>query len=168
MPFNALIIWIFLIAVWFILTRTSEPWMILAGLLCTAAITIFQQRLFPLTPSLRWRVLLQPIKWVRYFAILLLRFISSTLYTTKLIITGRVEGAIVTLPRVLTDELGLFLLFNAITMTPSTIAIAVDDDLLYVHWIREKGSQGDWQQIKESIEARLAAIFTEQEGGRDR
>ena len=164
MSFNALIIWIFLIAIWFILTRTSEPWMVLTGLLCTAAITIFQRRLFPPTPSLRWRILLQPIKWIHYFVILLLRFIYSTLYTTKLIITGRVEGAVVTLPSALTDKLGLFLLFNAITMTPSTIAIAVDDDLLYVHWIREKGSKGDWHQIKESIETRLVSIFTEREG----
>lgn len=168
MAFNALIIWLFLVAVWFVLTRTSEPWMVVTGLLCAAAITIFQQRLFSPTPSLRWRVLLQPIKWIHYFAILLLRFVSSTIYTTKLIITGRVEGAIVTLPSTLTDKLGLFLLFNAITMTPSTIAIAAEDDLIYVHWIREKESEGDWQQIKESIEERLGTIFTEEKDGRER
>ncbi|MCI2425334.1 Na+/H+ antiporter subunit E [Candidatus Acetothermia bacterium] len=168
MSFNGLIIWVLLLAIWFILTRTSAPWMVLSGVLCTAAITILQQRLFPPTPSLRWRILLQPIKWIHYFVILLIRFIYSTLYTTKLIITGRVEGAVITLPITLTDKLGLFLLFSAITITPSTIAIAVDDDLLYVHWIRETGSKGDWQQIKESIEDRLVSIFIEREGVRDR
>jgi len=35
----------------------------------------------------------------------------------------------------------------------------LEGDLLYIHWLRAKGSAGDWRTIKESLERTLLPIF---------
>ncbi len=57
------------------------------------------------------------------------------------------------------DAWGRFMLLNSITLTPSTIALLIEDDLLYIHWLQPAGGHGDWRAIKESLEERLADVF---------
>jgi len=53
------------------------------------------------------------------------------------------------------------LLLQSITMIPSTISLLLEEDLLYIHWLQAAGRRGDWQGIKEVLEARLLAAFEE-------
>jgi len=63
------------------------------------------------------------------------------------------------LPIRIEDSLAQFILLNSITLTPSTISLLVEDDLLYIHWLQAAGGHGDWREIKESLEARLHSLF---------
>ena len=69
------------------------------------------------------------------------------------------------LPIRITDPLARFLLLNSITLTPSTISLLIEDDLLYIHWLQPANGQGDWRAIKESLEDRLTQLFERGEHG---
>ena len=63
------------------------------------------------------------------------------------------------LPLRVKDPLARFLLLNAITLTPSTISLLIEGDLLYIHWLQTAGERADWKTIKESLETRLVGLF---------
>ena len=69
------------------------------------------------------------------------------------------------LPLRLEDPTGRFILLNSITLTPSTISLLVEEDLLYIHWLQDETGKSDWREIKESLEARLQRLFEEDAHG---
>ena len=154
-------VFVLLIAVWISLTQSFTAVSISVGVIGAAGITILQHRLFPSVhvPSFT-RLLSRLHLLVLFVFVLFWRFVSSTLYTCWLILTGREEGRIVALPVRIEDPVGQFILLNSITFTPSTISLLLEDDVLYVHWLRARGHKGDWRVIKESLERRLLPIFS--------
>lgn len=158
------LIFIVLFAVWIALTRSTDPYIIGTGVIVVIGVILVQRYLFPRTTSPVRRMLRRPHRMIAFFAILLANFASSTIYTCRLILSGREEGRFITLPVKVDDPLAQFILFNSITLTPSTIAILCEENLLYVHWLQEKGNPGDWRTIKESLEERLIIAL---EGGID-
>ncbi|MCD6136608.1 Na+/H+ antiporter subunit E [Candidatus Bipolaricaulota bacterium] len=153
-------VFVLLVAVWISLTQSFTAVGISVGVIGAAGITLLQHHLFPSihVPSLG--MILSRAHLVLLFVVVLLwRFVSSTLYTCWLILTGREEGRIVALPVRIEDPIGKFVLLNSITFTPSTISLLLEDDVLYVHWLRAHGHKGDWRAIKESLERRLLPIF---------
>ncbi len=154
-----------LLIVWIALMRSSDPYILIAGVIVAAGVTFVQHRLFPTRTLLPRSFLRRPHRVVAFFATLTFRFITSTLRTCRLILSGKEEGRIVALPIRVEDPLARFLLLNSITLTPSTISLLLEGDLLYIHWLREKGRHGDWQEIKESLEGRLLKVFGEDDDG---
>ena len=155
-------VFVLLVAVWISLTQSFTAVGISVGVIGAAGITLLQHHLFPSihVPSLG--MILSRAHLVLLFVVVLLwRFVSSTLYTCWLILTGREEGRIVALPVRIEDPIGKFVLLNSITFTPSTISLLLEGDTLYVHWLRTLGHKGDWQTIKESLERRVLAVFEE-------
>jgi len=71
------------------------------------------------------------------------------------------------LPVRVTDPLARFILLNSITLTPSTISLLTEENLLYIHWLQASDETSDWRSIKESLELRLQRLFDEP-SGRDR
>jgi multisubunit Na+/H+ antiporter MnhE subunit len=134
------------------------------GVIVAAGVTFVQQRLFPTSTLLPRSLLRRPHRVVAFLTTLIFRFITSTLRTCGMIISGKEEGRIVALPIHVKDPLARFLLLNSITLTPSTISLLLEGDLLYIHWLREKGRHGDWQGIKESLEGRLLKAFGDDDG----
>ncbi len=145
---------------WISLTQSVEIGTICIGAGLSMAITVVQRFLFPSihVPSIG-KLLVRIHLLVAFIVVLIWRFITSTMYTCGLILSGKQEGRIVALPVRLEDPIGQFLLLNSITFTPSTISLLLEGDTLYVHWLRARGKRGDWQMIKESLEKRLLAIF---------
>ena len=154
-----------LLIVWVALTRSSDPYILITGIIVAAGVTFVQHRLFSTVTFLPRSFLRHPHRVVAFLTTLSFRFISSTLRTCKLILSGKEEGRIVALPIRVKDPFARFLLLNSITLTPSTISLLLEGDLLYIHWLREKGHHGDWQGIKESLEGRLLKIFGEEDDG---
>ncbi len=148
-----------LIAVWLALARSADLTQLVLGVLIAGGIVLLQRRLFPVLNPLFSSLLRRPHRLVVFLGILLWRFVASTIYTSRLILFGRDEGQIVAVPVQLDHPIGQFVLLNAITLTPSTISLLLEEDLLYIHWLRKKGRGGDWRKIKESLEARLCAVF---------
>ena len=152
------IIFLVLFGLWITLTQRFDLNCLILGVVVSLAIAVIQRRLFPATSLLRGRLTRLPLI-LPYLLTLLFRFILSTIRTSWLILTGKEEGQIVALPTSMNHPVGRFILLHSITLTPSTIALLSEEDLLYIHWLRPKGRIGDWKAIKASLEKRLVPIF---------
>ena len=144
--------------VWLALTRTLALPSVIAGLLSSLLVVVFWRTIMPGTTSIH-KLLKRPVRLTRFVLTLAKRFAISTLRTAWLILRGGEEGRMMALPIHLKDTLARFILLNSITLTPSTISLLVEDDLLYIHWLQASGGHGDWGEIKESLEARLQSLF---------
>ncbi len=147
-----------LMLVWLALTRTLALPSVIAGLLSSLLVVVFWRTIMPGTTSIH-KLLKRPVRLTRFVLTLAKRFAISTLRTAWLILRGGEEGRMMALPIHLKDTLARFILLNSITLTPSTISLLVEDDLLYIHWLQASGGHGDWGEIKESLEARLQSLF---------
>lgn len=148
-----------LLLVWLALTRTLAFPFVIAGFLSSVIVAIFWRAIMPEVPSSMYKLFKRPIRFFRFVLTLAKRFAISTLHTTWLILKGGEEGRMMALPIRVQDPLARFILLNSITLTPSTISLLVEDDLLYIHWLQASGGHGDWREIKESLEARLCSLF---------
>jgi len=148
-----------LMMVWLALTRTLAFPFVIAGLLSSLMVAVFWRAIMPETPSSIHRLIRRPVRLAQFVLVLAKRFVISTLRTTWLILRGGEEGRMMALTIRVEDSLARFILLNSITLTPSTISLLVEDDLLYIHWLQASGGHGDWREIKESLEARLHALF---------
>jgi multisubunit Na+/H+ antiporter MnhE subunit len=150
---------ILLLLVWLALARRLDPATIGFGVGAVLIVMAVRRLLFP-TPDLALALLLRrPIRLVRFLAALALRFVLSTAYTVRLILLGREEGRVVTLPIRVTHPIGQLILLNAITLTPSTISLLLEEDLLYIHWLRAAHEEGDWRTIKDTLERHVLELF---------
>ena len=148
-----------LLMVWLALTRTLAYPFVIAGFLSSLLVAVFWRTIMPTMPSSIHKLFTRPVRLARFILTLIKRFVVSTLHTTWLILSGREEGRMMALPIHVEDSLARFILLNSITLTPSTISLLVEDDLLYIHWLQVSGGHGDWREIKESLEVRLHSLF---------
>lgn len=148
-----------LIAIWLVLTRRLDVPALLVGVFVAGVACLSQRMLFRRHDRLISTLLRRPVRSLRYVGILAWRFVISTGYTIRLILLGDEEGRIVAVPLRLHHPIGQLLLLNSITLTPSTISLLVEEDLLYIHWLRARDAQGDWEAIKETLERELLTIF---------
>jgi multicomponent Na+:H+ antiporter subunit E len=148
-----------LTAIWLLLTRRLDAPALIVGVFVAGSVCLAQRLLFRQHDRLMSMLLRHPVRGLRYIGILAWRFVISTGYTIRLILLGGEEGRIVALPLRLRHPIGRLLLLNSITLTPSTISLLVEGDLLYIHWLRARNAQGDWETIKETLERELLTIF---------
>jgi multisubunit Na+/H+ antiporter MnhE subunit len=148
-----------LVLLWLALTRSVEPLVLVAAVAAAVVALAAQRWLFPQSGFVSLRVLSRPLRLAAFLFALAFRFVLSTLYTCRLILFGGEEGRIVALPTPLQDPLAQFVLSIAITLTPSTISLLVEDDLHYIHWLGVRGKSGDWTQIKNPLERRVARLM---------
>jgi len=150
---------------WLALSRTVDP-LAVAVAVCAAVLAVaLQHHTFPGTTSITWRIVRRPHHLVLFVGTVAWRLVQSTLYTSRVILTGREEGRIVAIPTRIVDPIGALLLSHTITLTPSTISLLLEDGLLYIHWLRARGDRGDWRGIKEALEFRLARLLPEERDG---
>ena len=155
MLLGTLVLWV----VWLAITRTLALPAVLAGAACSFGVVFFWRWLMPDTLGSMVLLVRHPWRLMRFACVLLYRFVVSTLRTSWIILKGGEAGRIVALPIRTADPLARFILLNSITLTPSTISLLVEDELLYIHWLQASGSWGDWREIKESLEIALQRLF---------
>jgi len=151
-----------LMVIWFLLTRRLDAPTLAIGLFAVGLVCVVQRLMFRQHERLISSLLFHPLQSLRYVGVLMWRFVASTAYTIRLILTGNEEGRIVALPLRLRHPIGQLLLLNSITLTPSTISLLIEGDLLYIHWLRGRNERGDWETIKEALEHRMLALFPEE------
>ncbi|MDD5219523.1 MAG: Na+/H+ antiporter subunit E [Candidatus Bipolaricaulis sp.] len=155
-----------LFVVWLSLTRSAEPLSLVAAGVVTALALLVRRWILPVGwagGSEAWR---RPHRVVVYLVTLVWRLLQSTAYTSWVILFRREEGRILALPTSLRHPVAQFVLSTSITLTPSTISLLYEDELLYIHWLGVKGSSGDWRSIKDVLERQVLQLW---EGcGRDR
>ncbi len=103
---------------------------------------------------------LNPIRWLGFvyfmFGPFMVAMVKSNIDVAIRIITGNINPGIVKVDTKLTGEMSKTLLANAITLTPGTLTVEVEEDtgVFYVHWINVTdkepsgeavyGSFGEW------------------------
>ena len=154
-----------LFLVWVAMTRTLAIPFVITGVISSVIVAVFWRAIMPEVPSSVHALVRRPLRLARFVLVLVKRFVISTLHTTWLILKGGEEGRIMALPIRVEDALARFILLNSITLTPSTISLLIEEDLLYIHWLQAAGGHGDWREIKESFEIRLRSLFEEDRSG---
>ncbi|MCR4391711.1 MAG: Na+/H+ antiporter subunit E [Candidatus Acetothermia bacterium] len=82
---------------------------------------------FPVSAWIRWDL------WLAFAVVVAGRVAQAVASTGWAILAGTARPGIVAVPVRLRSELGQLLLLWAITVTPGTIALLIEGDLLYVH-----------------------------------
>ncbi len=103
---------------------------------------------------------LNPFRWVRFISFLfgpfLIALIKANIDVAIRIITGKIRPGIVRVDTGLSGTLAKTVLANAITLTPGTLTVDLEEDsgVFYIHWINVTdleptgeavyGSFGEW------------------------
>ena len=120
---------------WLVLWR-SASWPVLAsGALFPLGLALLfgLGRIRPEIPS---RVWLRVDLWLLLMGLVIVRVIVAVITTAWAILNGRTRSGIVAMPVRLRSGMGRLLLLWAVTVTPGTIALLLEGDLLYVHTLR--------------------------------
>ena len=154
-----------LTVLWIALSRSLDPVRTAFGVAAAIGVVLLQRMLFPRVEPFVSTLLRRPHQLLAFAVTLIARLVVSTCYTSWLILSGKGEGRLMALPIRVSHPLGQFVLLNSITLTPSTISLLVEGDVVYLHWLQSREGKGDWRAVKESIERRVLALFPPGEHG---
>jgi multicomponent Na+:H+ antiporter subunit E len=125
---------IIVLPAWLLFTLSFNVQEVIAGIVSSIFVAFVTRDLLFYGSPLK---LLCPRRWIvclRYGLVFLLHEIKSHLKVCSLVITGKINPAIVKLRTDTKTDTGKTLLANSITLTPGTLTIKADKNL-YVHYI---------------------------------
>ncbi|MBS3814907.1 Na+/H+ antiporter subunit E, partial [Candidatus Bipolaricaulota bacterium] len=137
--------WGLLYLLWLILFREVRPVILVSGAFATGLV-VFLYSTFDLTIDISARSLAHPLLWLKFFSLLILEVVKSTVRTCYLILTGDVKGKIIAYDTELESGTGKLFLLNSITLTPITIGILTEKNLVYIHHL-ELEDRDDYEDV---------------------
>lgn len=117
---------------WLVLFREINPVILVSGAFVTGLVIVLY-RTFELSIDIPVRSLTLPLVWIKFFSLLILEIAKSTVRTCYVILTGKTNGKIVAYDTKLESGFGKLFLINSITLTPITIGILSEKNLVYIH-----------------------------------
>ncbi|MFB6290443.1 MAG: Na+/H+ antiporter subunit E [Candidatus Bipolaricaulia bacterium] len=138
-----------LFLLWLVLFGGVGPIIIVSGVL-VAGLVVFLYGIFDLKIDIPLRSLARPLLWIKFFSLLVVEIGTTTVLTCYLILTGEVRGKIVAYETDLESGFGKLLLLNSITLTPITIGILSEKDLVYIHHL-DLEDRDDYETLVERI-----------------
>ena len=147
--FRQLVGWGMLYLLWLVLFRDISPMVLISGAFATGLV-VFLYRTFELTIDIPFRSLAYPLVWLKFFFLLLYEIGKTTIRTCYIIITGEVKGRIVAYDTELESGFGRLFLLNSITLTPITIGILSENNLVYIHHL-DLEDREDYKSVIENI-----------------
>jgi len=85
----------------------------------------------PASAWLRWDL------WLAFFCLVALRVVQAVVAAGMTVLSGRTRSGIVAVQVTVKSDVARLLLLWSITVTPGTIALLLDEDLLYVHCLHQ-------------------------------
>jgi multicomponent Na+:H+ antiporter subunit E len=149
-------------AVWMLLTWTLIPATIIAGVVVSLIAALWFGSVLPLRPA----SLLNPVRWlwllifVPVFAWECLK--ANVDVAMRVLSPGlQLKPGIIKIRTSLKTDIARTFLANSITLTPGTMTVEIQDDVLYIHWIDVKTEDAEeaGKIIKGPFEKLLARIF---------
>lgn len=142
--------WSILLFLWWILAEDSgRPIVLLIGVLGSGGV-IFLYHRFDLSIDIPMSSLALPVLWIKFFLILISEIGKTTIRTCYLIITGKFEPKIIAYETELETGYGLLFLLNSITLTPTTIAVLSEKNLIYIHHLQLEDKE-DYEETTRKI-----------------
>lgn len=136
-----------LFGLWMILTSSWHVQNILVGIAISFGVALFYVNLFKDTKLQRIN-----IYWLFVYVLVLLKnLIISNFKIAKRTLSAdmKLDPAIVGVKTTLNSEWKILLLANSITLTPGTLTLEVEDNILYIHVIECKNQDKKYEIIRE-------------------
>jgi multicomponent Na+:H+ antiporter subunit E len=127
---------ILILGVWFILVWSFETPDVIAGVLIAAFLSLLLNSIFEKEAT----YLLHPVRlfWmIVYIPVFFYHMIVANFDVAYRVINPGlpIKPGIVKVKTKLKTDMGKMFLANSITLTPGTLTVDVEDDVLYIHWI---------------------------------
>ena len=120
---------------WLVLWRSVSWPVVASGALFPLALA-FLSGLGRMRLKIPSRVWLRLDLWMAFSLVVTLRVVYAVLSTAFILLMRKEAPGIVAVPVRLRSRMGRLLLLWAVTVTPGTIALLLEEDLLYVHALR--------------------------------
>jgi multicomponent Na+:H+ antiporter subunit E len=127
---------VFAFVFWALLVGSLSQQELVAGLLVAASVAAMTAERQPILAGFRLAPM-APVSFLVYLGVLLLALLRANLDLARRVLTPSlpIRPAMVQVSTSLRSDLGRLVLANSITLTPGTLTVDVDDDVLTVHWI---------------------------------
>jgi multicomponent Na+:H+ antiporter subunit E len=122
--------------VWLLLTGSLNPQELVTGILVILVVAVVAYPRSGILGGVRWSVGL-PGAILMYLGVFSMALLKSNFDVARRVLTPSlpIRPGVVQVRTGLTSALGRMLLANSITLTPGTLTIDVEDDMLTIHWI---------------------------------
>ena len=153
---------LYLMAGWVLFTGTIALPSLLSGFGFSFVIALLTYSIFIGDHEAHRRSLLPRIHWLLVFIVVIVYKMYIASFEVLLnVIRGNINPRIVHFRTTLTSDVARVILANAITLTPGTMTLNIDDDHLVVHWLDAKTLHSKYagDLIKGDIETILKRVF---------
>lgn len=143
---RAISLGISLAALWLLLSGYfDKPLLLTLGAISVVLVVLISRRMHVLDPEghpvhLTWQTLV-------YWPWLLKEIVKSAIDVSKVVLSPRmpIEPSLFTVRARQNTDLGRVIFANSITLTPGTVTVALDDDVLTVHALTRAAAAG-WEE----------------------
>lgn len=132
----AAILFVATVLLWLLLTGSLDTQELIAGLLVAVAATALSTSRGAIVGGLRLTPA-APLHMLVYLWVFFIALIKSNLDVARRVLAPSlpINPGVVQVRTGLRSELGRLLLANSITLTPGTLTVDMEGDLLLIHWI---------------------------------
>lgn len=159
---NELAIFIVLMIIWILINNTFKLEIIAVGVVLSLVIAIiFGRRTdvlneFKFTPAAFFYTIV-------YLVVFFIELVKSNIHVALIVLKPSlpINPGIVKTKTVLKSKMARMILTNSITLTPGTLTVDIDDDILYIHWINVESQDIDiaTEKIVKKFENILVKIY---------
>lgn len=151
-----------LFPLWFIFSPTPDTFTVITGLIAALSVAAISHETFiQRHEAAAASIIASPVRLAVLFLKLTIAMYVSSYAVLKAMVFNRFSPRIVHFRTRLGSDIGRAALANAITFTPGTITLDLDDDHLTVHWLLATSthSRHAKDEIAESLEKELQCIW---------
>ncbi len=133
---SGVFLFVLLFVFWLLLTGSLDPAELIAGLMVALVVTLISRPHLEIFNGLRLTPGAIPA-FIAYLGVFLLALVRANLDMARRVLSPSLplRPALVEVKTELQSPLGRLTLANSITLTPGTLTVDVNDDILLIHWI---------------------------------
>ena len=130
--------------VWIVFNERLTLEVALLGLVISALVYWFTVKFMDYSPKKEWRALRKAGRALRYAATLVVEIIKANLGVMRFILSPKyeIEPQLVYIKTKLEKDVSRTVLANSITLTPGTITVSAEENLMCVHCLDKTLSEG--------------------------
>lgn len=147
---------------WLLFTWSVDPGSLLAGFGASVVVSLLTYSIFIEEEEAGRRAHLPRVHFlVVFFAVLIFNMYVASFQVLWQVIRGRYTPGVVHFRTRLRTDIARVALTSAVTLTPGTVSVALDDDHLIVHWLNARTTHSGYagKLIKGTYEELLKRVW---------
>ena len=133
---NIIVLFLVLLFIWILVNNQFQIEVMIIGVILSLVISVIMGS--RLTVFNEFKFSLKSVFYtIWYLFVFLTELVKSNLDVARRVLTPSlpINPGIVKTKTVLKSKMGRMILANSITLTPGTLTVDIEDDILYIHWI---------------------------------